>query len=101
MAALAVSSPSSVNALGLRSFSSKASENKISYTKAPEDPLSEFPIHLSSELCWTSDSFAPLDYVVQLTTEELAAIEDSITSFKGINLPHDTLSSKSRLLNAL
>ncbi|KAH7008854.1 hypothetical protein EDB80DRAFT_683835 [Ilyonectria destructans] len=91
MATLAVSSPRSVNALELRSFLSKTSENKVSYMEASENSLSKFPVHLSSELCWTSDSFAPLDYVVQLTKEELAAIEDSITSFKALKLENIAL----------
>lgn len=54
-----------------------------------QDALAHFPANVHSELCWTPESYArrPLDYVFQLTADELTSINDAVTSFKSLGLP--------------
>lgn len=42
-----------------------------------QDTLAQFPAKLHSELCWTPESYArrPLDYIFQLSADELASVK--------------------------
>lgn len=44
-----------------------------------------FPNSLSGKLCWTSKDFEDSKdkYIVELTTDEIRAVEGAIVSFKG------------------
>jgi hypothetical protein len=50
----------------------------------PEElPLFQFPAHLQSKLCWTSESFPQAsEYVVQFTADDALCVEAAISSFK-------------------
>jgi len=50
-----------------------------------EDPLARFPDKLSSPLCWDARSFpkGTGDYIIQFTADDLASIDNAVTSFRG------------------
>ena len=48
----------------------------------------DFPVHLSGELCWDTDTFrnASYKYIVYLNRGDIEAIEKAIISFKCMSL---------------
>ena len=55
--------------------------------RIPEVPA-EFPVSLSGELCWDTDTFrnASYKYIVHLSPGDIESIEKAIASFKSMFL---------------
>lgn len=70
-----------------QSFSYEVLAGKIFSSMETAKPargrLQGFPSHLDADLCWTRANIQPGQYLIQLSVEDIVAIENAMEGFKG------------------